>query len=121
MRCGSRRAEREESGCARRRLHQIFGLLFTARTTDPNAGARCGSRGERVGSAYGNGDQVEWTETTWNPVRGCARVSPGCMNCYAERMAQHAVTASGVVKLETTLGLMKTGGAGPFEVPVVKH
>lgn len=30
---------------------------------------------------------IEWTETTWNPVRGCSRVSPGCQNCYAERLA----------------------------------
>ncbi|MBN8612109.1 MAG: phage Gp37/Gp68 family protein [Deltaproteobacteria bacterium] len=30
---------------------------------------------------------IEWTESTWNPVRGCARVSPGCERCYAERMA----------------------------------
>jgi len=30
---------------------------------------------------------IEWTETTWNPVTGCTRISPGCKNCYAERMA----------------------------------
>lgn len=30
---------------------------------------------------------IEWTNKTWNPVVGCARVSPGCENCYAERMA----------------------------------
>lgn len=30
---------------------------------------------------------IEWTESTWNPVRGCSRVSQGCVNCYAERMA----------------------------------
>lgn len=30
---------------------------------------------------------IEWTDKTWNPVRGCARVSPGCENCYAERVA----------------------------------
>ena len=30
---------------------------------------------------------IEWTEATWNPVRGCSRVSPGCVNCYAERTA----------------------------------
>lgn len=30
---------------------------------------------------------IEWTETTWNPVRGCTRVSAGCGNCYAERIA----------------------------------
>lgn len=30
--------------------------------------------------------KIEWTETTWNPVTGCSKVSPGCKNCYAERM-----------------------------------
>ena len=31
---------------------------------------------------------IEWTEMTWNPVTGCTKVSPGCANCYAERMAK---------------------------------
>ena len=30
---------------------------------------------------------IEWTEASWNPVTGCSKVSPGCENCYAERMA----------------------------------
>lgn len=30
---------------------------------------------------------IEWTDTTWNPVRGCSRVSEGCRHCYAERQA----------------------------------
>lgn len=30
---------------------------------------------------------IEWTESTWNPVTGCTKVSLGCKNCYAERMA----------------------------------
>jgi protein gp37 len=30
---------------------------------------------------------IEWTDATWNPVRGCSRVSEGCRNCYAERQA----------------------------------
>lgn len=30
---------------------------------------------------------IEWTDATWNPMRGCSRVSEGCRNCYAERMA----------------------------------
>lgn len=33
------------------------------------------------------GTKIEWTEATWNPVTGCDRVSPGCDNCYAERIA----------------------------------
>lgn len=32
--------------------------------------------------------KIEWTELTWNPVTGCTRISKGCMNCYAERLAK---------------------------------
>ena len=31
--------------------------------------------------------KIEWTEATWNPVTGCDKNSPGCKNCYAERLA----------------------------------
>jgi protein gp37 len=31
---------------------------------------------------------IEWTEATWNPVTGCTKVSAGCKNCYAERLAK---------------------------------
>ncbi len=31
--------------------------------------------------------KIEWTEATWNPLTGCTKVSSGCKNCYAERMA----------------------------------
>ena len=31
---------------------------------------------------------IEWTESTWNPVTGCTKVSAGCAHCYAERMAR---------------------------------
>ncbi|MFC1553437.1 DUF5131 family protein [candidate division KSB1 bacterium] len=31
---------------------------------------------------------IEWTESTWNPVTGCSKISPGCKHCYAERMAK---------------------------------
>ena len=36
----------------------------------------------------GEHSQIEWTESTWNPVTGCTKVSPGCAHCYAERMAR---------------------------------
>lgn len=32
--------------------------------------------------------KIEWTEMTWNPTVGCTKVSPGCKNCYAEKMAK---------------------------------
>jgi len=31
---------------------------------------------------------IEWTESTWNPLTGCTKTSPGCQHCYAERMAR---------------------------------
>lgn len=31
---------------------------------------------------------IEWTDSTWNPVTGCQKVSPGCKNCYAETFAE---------------------------------
>jgi protein gp37 len=33
------------------------------------------------------GSNIEWTESTWNPLTGCTKVSPGCKHCYAERLA----------------------------------
>jgi protein gp37 len=41
--------------------------------------------------------KIEWTESTWNPLTGCTKVSPGCKNCYAERMAKR-LQAMGVEK-----------------------
>jgi protein gp37 len=32
--------------------------------------------------------KIEWTESTWNPITGCSKISAGCKNCYAERMAK---------------------------------
>ena len=40
---------------------------------------------------------IEWTETTWNPVTGCTKISDGCKHCYAERMATR-LQAMGVEK-----------------------
>ena len=35
----------------------------------------------------GANSHIEWTEATWNPVTGCTKISAGCKNCYAERLA----------------------------------
>lgn len=35
----------------------------------------------------GTQSSIEWTESTWNPLTGCTKISPGCKHCYAERMA----------------------------------
>ncbi|MBI4457177.1 MAG: phage Gp37/Gp68 family protein [Acidobacteria bacterium] len=34
-----------------------------------------------------NNSSIEWTGSTWNPLTGCTKISPGCKHCYAERMA----------------------------------
>jgi len=36
----------------------------------------------------GDHSKIEWTDATWNPVRGCVKVSPGCKHCYAETFAE---------------------------------
>lgn len=36
----------------------------------------------------GGKSSIEWTSSTWNPVTGCTKISPGCKHCYAERMAK---------------------------------
>lgn len=45
------------------------------------------------------GSSIEWTHTTWNPVTGCTKISPGCKHCYAERMAMR-LQAMGMAKYE---------------------
>jgi len=42
--------------------------------------------------------KIEWTEKTWNPVTGCIKISPGCKNCYAERMAKRLAGRFGYPK-----------------------
>lgn len=49
--------------------------------------------GESDGSAkyrevVAGASAIEWTESTWNPVTGCSKVSPGCAHCYAETFAE---------------------------------
>lgn len=41
-----------------------------------------------VGRLMSDKSHIEWTNATWNPVRGCSKISPGCKNCYAERFAE---------------------------------
>ena len=44
-----------------------------------------------------NSSRREWTEATWNPPTGCTKISSGCVNCYAEKMA-HRLKAMGAEK-----------------------
>lgn len=39
--------------------------------------------------------KIEWTDATWNPIRGCSKISPGCKHCYAERFAERFRGVSG--------------------------
>lgn len=36
----------------------------------------------------GETTKISWTDSTWNPVTGCTKVSPGCLNCYAKRISE---------------------------------
>lgn len=47
----------------------------------------------------GDKSKIEWTEATWNPVVGCAKVSEGCRNCYAMKVA-HRLAAMGQERYE---------------------
>ena len=38
---------------------------------------------------------IEWTDSTWNPVTGCTQISPGCDNCYAKTIAENPFMARG--------------------------
>lgn len=51
---------------------------------------------------------IQWTDKTWNPVRGCSRVSAGCENCYAERQAARFSGAG-----QPYEGLIRIGKQGP--------
>lgn len=46
---------------------------------------------------YMASSSIEWTDATWNPTTGCSKISPGCKNCYAERMSKRLM-AMGVEK-----------------------
>jgi protein gp37 len=61
--------------------------------------------------------KIEWTDggETWNPVRGCSRVSPGCEHCYAERQAIRHAGAGDHYE-----GLVRVGKHGPVWTGVVK-
>jgi protein gp37 len=39
-------------------------------------------------SVMSSSSKIEWTDATWNPVRGCTKISPGCKHCYAETFAE---------------------------------
>jgi len=42
--------------------------------------------------------KIEWAQETWNPITGCTKISPGCANCYAERMSKRLAGRCGYPK-----------------------
>ncbi len=58
---------------------------------------------------------IQWTDATWNPLRGCGLVSPGCSSCYAMKQA-HRFSGEG----RAYAGLTKLGGRGPVWTGVVR-
>ena len=52
---------------------------------------------------------IEWTETTWNPLTGCTKISPGCKRCYAERLSKR-LKAMG--SLNGKVAVVTAGGSG---------
>jgi protein gp37 len=55
---------------------------------------------------------ISWTDTTWNPVRGCSRVSPGCDHCYAMGQAHRFSGAGGAYEGLTTIRRGKVDWSG---------
>lgn len=58
---------------------------------------------------------IEWTDETWNPLRGCRRVSPGCEHCYAERQAARPILSGPGKPYE---GLVRIRRASMFGNPL---
>src|SRR5690349_19069069 len=48
-----------------------------------------------MGVLMSSSSSIEWTDATWNPIRGCQKVSPGCKYCYAEAFAERWRGVSG--------------------------
>src|ERR1700760_295397 len=47
-----------------------------------------GVQSGKLNNFMSDNSKIEWTDATWNPVRGCSKVSPGCLHCYAETFAE---------------------------------
>jgi protein gp37 len=56
-------------------------------TKEGDLGEGCEGNFLKEGDVSAN-STIEWTDSTWNPVRGCTKVSPGCKHCYAETFAE---------------------------------
>jgi protein gp37 len=69
----------------------------------------------------GDKTKIEWTDASWNPIRGCSRVSEGCRNCYAERIAARfsgpGQAYEGVAEMRRSCGTPGQAVHGAKEVP----
>ena len=61
---------------------------------------------------------IEWTESTWNPVTGCTKVSPGCQNCYAESLVKRL---QGMGQYNYRNGFRATEQPHMLDVPLNTH
>ena len=59
--------------------------------------------------------KIEWTESTWNPVTGCTKISSGCTNCYAEKMTKR-LKAMGQINYQN--GFNVTCHENALEIPL---
>lgn len=48
----------------------------------------CPSGVGSVLASMSDNSKIEWTDATWNPIRGCTKIGPGCLHCYAEAFAE---------------------------------
>ena len=64
----------------------LHNFLAHRNTLEPNASGRC--KVAFIEKPMSDKSKIEWTDATWNPVRGCTKISPGCAHCYAETFAE---------------------------------
>ena len=61
--------------------------------------------------------EIEWTDATWNPVRGCTKISPGCTHCYAETFAERFRGVPGILmNRDSIFGLSPEKLVEPIDV-----
>jgi protein gp37 len=61
----------------------------------------------------GDNSKIEWTDTTWNPILGCTKVSAGCKNCYAMRVVHRLASNPNPKIADANAGLTKMTSRGP--------
>jgi hypothetical protein len=72
----------DDESCAIQEVPRVLSIPVRMDILDRSTDA---SKGARIVSER---SAIEWTDATWNPVRGCTKVSPGCQHCYAETFAE---------------------------------